>query len=83
MQLDLTPDETVIYDQNLFVLEIERINNETGVGYIDSVVHWCEKNNLDIETAAYWVKRNPTIKSKIQAEAEDINLLKRGAQLPI
>lgn len=68
---------------NLFVEEVQRISEQTGLNYIDAVVHWCEKNKLEIETAAYWIKKDPTMKAKLQAEAEDLNILKRGARLPI
>lgn len=70
-------------DKNKFVSEIEELCRSKNIEYIDAVVMWCEKNNLDIETAAYWIKKDATIKSKIQAEAEDLNILKRGARLPV
>ena len=70
-------------DKNKFVSEIEELCRDKNIEYIDAVVMWCEKNNLEIETAAYWIKKDVTIKSKIQAEAEDLNILKRGARLPV
>jgi hypothetical protein len=51
--------------------------------YIDAVVMWCEKNKFEVEYAASLIKKDPTIKEKIQAEAENLNILKRGARLPI
>lgn len=66
-----------------FVEEIEVLCRDKNIEYIDAVVFWCEKNNLEIETAAYWIKRDPVMRSKIQAEAENLNILKRGARLPI
>ena len=68
---------------NNFVEEIELLCKEKRVEYIDAIVLWCEKNNLEIEVAAYWIKKDPTMKSKIQAEAENLNYLKRGARLPL
>jgi hypothetical protein len=70
-------------DKNKFVSEIEELCRDKNIERIDAVVMWCEKNNLEIETAAYWIKRDATMKSKIQAEAEDLNILKRGARLPV
>ena len=70
-------------NKNLFVEEIEKICKEKNIEYIDAVVMWCEKNNLEVETAAYWIKKDPTMRSKIQAEAENLNILKGGAKLPI
>jgi hypothetical protein len=67
---------------NKFVEEVEKLCRTKNIEYIDAVVLWCEKNNLEVETAAYWIKRDPTMKAKIQAEAENLNVLKRGARLP-
>lgn len=66
-----------------FVEEIEKLCKDKNIEYIDAVVFWCEKNNLEIETAAYWIKKDPVMRSKIQLEAENLNVLKRGARLPI
>ena len=70
-------------DKNRFVAEIETLCKEKNIEYIDAVVMWCQKNNLEVETAAYWIKKDSTMKSKIQAEAEDLRILKRGATLPV
>lgn len=66
-----------------FVNDIEKLCRDKNIEYIDAVVMWCERNNLDIETAAYWIKKDPAMKSKIQTEAENLNILKRGARLPL
>lgn len=69
--------------KNNFVEEIEILCRDQNIEYIDAVVLWCEKNNLDVEIAAYWIKKDPCMKMKIQAEAENLNILKKGARLPI
>jgi hypothetical protein len=69
--------------RNNFIEEIEALCKEKNIEYIDAVVEWCEKNNLEVETAAYWIKKDPAMKLKIQAEAETLNVLKRGARLPL
>lgn len=73
----------MISDKNRFVSEIEELCISKGIEYIDAVVMWCDKNNLEVETAAYWIKRDSTMKARIQAEAEELNVLKRGARLPV
>lgn len=70
-------------NNHLFIDEIEKLCKTKNIEYIDAVVMWCEKNKLEVETAAYWIKKDPAMKSKIQAEAENLNVLKRGARLPI
>lgn len=69
--------------KNNFVEEVEKLCREKNIEYIDAIVMWCEKNKLEIEVAAYWIKKDLTMKSKVQAEAESLNILKRGARLPI
>lgn len=66
-----------------FVEEIEKLCRDKNIEYIDAIVFWCQKNNLEVETAAYWIKKDPVMKSKIQLEAENLNVLKRGARLPV
>ena len=66
-----------------FVADVEQICRDKNVEYIDAVVLWCERTKLDIVTAAYWIKKDPAMKSKIQTEAENLNILKRGARLPL
>lgn len=72
-----------MFKSSSFVEEIEILCRDKNIEYIDAIVFWCEKNNLEVETAAYWIKKDPTMKSKVQAEAENLNILKRGARLPI
>ena len=68
---------------NNFVEEIEELCKKKNLEYIDAVVLWCEKNKLEVETAAYWIRKDPVMRAKLQLEAENLNILKRGARLPI
>lgn len=72
-----------MFKNSSFVEEIEKLCRDKNIEYIDAIVFWCQKNNLEVETAAYWIKRDPVMKSKIQVEAENMNILKKGARLPI
>jgi hypothetical protein len=72
-----------MFKNSNFVEEIEKLCFEKNIEYIDAIVFWCEKNNLEIETAAYWIKKDPVMRFKIQVEAENLNILKKGARLPI
>ena len=62
--------------------EIERFTRQ-GVDVIDAVCHWCAENNVDIETVAAIIKKDAVLKSKLQIEAENLNILKSSARLPI
>jgi hypothetical protein len=72
-----------MFKNSNFVEEIEKLCKTKNIEYIDAIVFWCQKNNLEVETAAYWIKKDPVMKSKIQLEAENLNILKRGARLPV
>jgi len=66
------------------IQEIEVIVRKRNLEYIDAVIYYCEKNNLEIETMAEIIKQNSAIKSKIQFEAENLKMVKRtSARLPI
>ena len=66
-----------------FARMIEGLVKKHNIDYMDAVLHYCEKNELDIESIAGLVKQNQTLKSKIQIEAEDLNFLPKSARLPL
>lgn len=66
-----------------FYADIEALVCELRTDYMDAVVHYCEKNNLEIETAAAIIKSNGKFRAIIQNEGEDLNLLPRTAKLPL
>lgn len=66
-----------------FSRQIEDIVRVKHVSYIEAVEIWCDQNGKDIIVGADLVKKSPIIKSKIQTEAEDLNLLPKTTRLPI
>ena len=66
-----------------FTKEIEKLVLEKKMEYIDAVMYFCEKNGVDIETAASLIKSNAKLKASIQVEAENLNYLPKTKQLPI
>lgn len=67
-----------------FNKEIESIVREKNIEYFEAVIHYCEVNNIEVETAASLVKQNQVLKAKIQIEAESVNMVKRSTpRLPI
>lgn len=69
--------------QSTFSQDIRKLCSEKSMDYIDAVVHWCELNNVEVEYAASLVKRDSVIMSEIQTEAENLNVLKKTAKLPL
>jgi len=66
-----------------FALIIEGIVKDKRISYLDAVLHYCEDN--DIDTASVGPLINKSLKEKIKAEAEKLNLVERSstAVLPI
>jgi hypothetical protein len=64
----------MIIDKVTFNLYLEEFVSNTGESYIDAIVHYCTKNEIEIEVIPKLL--NKVIRSKIEAEASDLNLLK-------
>ena len=64
-----------------FMENIEELVQRTNMTYIDAVLHYCEENNLEPETAGQLV--GGKLKQQIQEEAEELHLVKSGSRLPI
>ena len=73
----------MIMKNNEFVEQVKKLCSEKEMNYIDAVIKVCEDQNVEIETAAHWIKQDVVFKSFIQAEAENLNILKKTARLPI
>ena len=66
-----------------FYKDVDNLVRSSGLKYIDAVVYYCEKNNIEIEAAASMIKGNFRIKSFVQSEGEELNYLPKTAKLPI
>jgi len=66
-----------------FVLEIEMIVKEKHCEYMDAIMIYCERNNMEVETVADIIKHNSILKAKLQIEAESLNMMKKISRLPI
>jgi|TARA_R110002153_G_scaffold183864_1_gene337084 hypothetical protein len=56
-----------------FTILVEKTVGELQLGYMDAVLHLCEKNDLEPEDMKKFV--SPIIKDKIEAEAMALNFL--------
>jgi hypothetical protein len=71
-----TKDEMLKFQE-----EIERIVFTTDYNHMEAIVEYCNKTGMEIEVASSLVNNN--LKSKIQFDAQELNLLPKGARLPI
>ena len=76
--------EKKFYSSKKFAEEIEKtVLENKGMKYIDAIIFFCEKNNVDVESVTKLVSK--PLKEKLKAEAMELNLLKRTsrAKLPL
>lgn len=72
-----------ILKSDVFYNEVDAIVRKYDISYIDAVTYFCEKNGIEIEIAAALIKNNSRIKSAVQIEGEDLNILPKSARLPL
>jgi hypothetical protein len=72
-----------VITKDKFAMIIETMVRDDRLSYVDAICHWCEQNEIEIETAAKLI--SPVIKEKMLVECQDLNLLvtKPCAKLPI
>ena len=67
-----------------FAQELESlVHNTEDMNYIDAIIHFCEQNNIDVESVPKLISK--PLKEKIKYEAQELNFLKRSsrAKLPL
>lgn len=67
-----------------FAQEIEHlVQYNAEMTYIDAIIHFCEQNNLDVESIPKLISK--PLKEKLKYEAMELNFLKRSsrAKLPL
>ena len=57
--------------------------NNKDMNYIDAIVHFCDQNNIDVESVPKLISK--PLKEKIKCDAQELNFMKRTsrAKLPI
>lgn len=68
-----------------FSYEIERIVIREGLNYIDAILHFCDKNNVEIESIPKLMTK--PLKERLKCDATRLNFMKSKdiskARLPI
>ena len=64
-----------------FYIKIVALVEQTKLSYMDAVLHYCDQNGMEPETAAQLI--NGKLKAQIREEAEELNFLPKTAKLPI
>ena len=67
--------ENKFYCAKRFTEAIETLAHEKdGMSYVDAIVHFCEQNNIDVESVPKLITK--PLKEKLKGEAMELNLLK-------
>lgn len=66
----------VLIDPKQFHLDIEELVSEKGCEYMEALVFYQERANVEIETIAALVRQNPILKAKLEDESIDKLLVK-------
>lgn len=64
-----------------FSLYIEREAFRRKIGYMESLMEYCEEKGIEPVAVASMI--SSSLKEKIRAEAEEMNLLKKSPKLPL
>ena len=64
-----------------FYIKIQKLVEQTKLSYMDAVLHYCDLNGMEPETAAQLI--NGKLKAQIREEAEELNFLPKTAKLPL
>ena len=66
-----------------FAMEIEKIVAEDELNYIDAILHYCESNNLEVESITKLISK--PLKERLKWDATRLNFMKRTsrAKLPL
>jgi UDP-glucose 6-dehydrogenase len=68
-------------EKNNFSIQIENTVLRHKISYIEAITHYCDGIGLEVEIAATLLSDN--LRSKIEAEAQQLRYLPRGSKLPI
>ena len=71
----------IVLDKKTFSKRVEELIQNRPMPYMDAIIMCSESVGLEIESAARLINKN--IKEKLEAEAQDLNLMQRSAKLPL
>jgi hypothetical protein len=71
--------ESKFFCPTRFAQEIENlVQVNVEMNYIDAIVHFCEKNSIDLDSVPKLISK--PLKEKIKCEATELNFLKKTSR---
>ena len=58
-----------------FAMDIEKIVVDEDLNYIDAIIHYCEINNIEVESVSKLISK--PLKEKLKYDAQRLNFMKR------
>lgn len=73
--------ERIVREDSIkFCTSIEALIAEHRMGYMDAIIHLCEKTSIEPEMAATLL--NPVIREYVRQEATSLNMIRKTVSLP-
>ena len=61
-----------------FSQDVEKIAVENSMNYIDAIIHYCEKNEIEIESVPKLISK--PLKDKLKYDAQKLNYIKKTSR---
>jgi hypothetical protein len=61
-----------------FSQDVEKIAHENSMNYIDAIVHYCETNEIEIESVPKLISK--PLKEKLKYDAQKLNFMKKTSR---
>ena len=61
-----------------FAQEVEKIAHENSMNYIDAIIHYCEHNEIEIESVPKLMSK--PLKEKLKFDAQKLNFMKKTSR---
>jgi hypothetical protein len=61
-----------------FSQEVEKVASYNDMNYIDAILHYCDTNNIEIETVSKLITK--PLKEKLKYDAQKLNFIKKTSR---
>lgn len=61
-----------------FSAEVEGLVKEDAMSYIDAIIHYCDLNEIELETVPKLISKS--LKEKLKYEAQQLNFIKKTSR---
>lgn len=68
--------------EEIIIDEVASYVND-DVSYIDALVHYAQKNDMEIELVGDIVRRSVILKARVAEDAENLKLIEKRPKLPL